>query len=122
MQVAKLDIIVSRSFLPVFQAVTPSRDVRAQFYSRMGLVATAAAQPSQSIKEEPVAHPSCSSSAEDEESSKERAKHGSDKESSSTKTEQETDDRLTVDCPGTDFPFFARYPSVIHLCCLGCAI
>ena len=106
----------------MFQAVTPARDVRAQFYSRMGLVATTVAQPSQSIKEEPVAHPSFSSSAEDEESSKERAKHGGDKESSSTKTEQETDDRLTVDCPGIDFPFFPRYPSVIRLCCLGCAI
>ncbi|XP_020621148.1 spatacsin-like isoform X1 [Orbicella faveolata] len=83
------------------QAVTPSRDVRAQFYSRMGLVATTTAQSSQSIKEEPAPHPSCSSSAEDEQSSKERANHGSDRESNSNKTEHETDNRptITVDCP-----------------------
>ena len=85
----------------------------------MGLVATTTAQSSQSIKEEPAANPSCSSSAEDEQSSKERAGHVSDKESSSNKTEHETDKKptVTVDCPGTDFPFFPSYPLVICLCC-----
>lgn len=46
--------------------------MRAQFYSRMGLMATAAAQPSQSSTEEQVTLPSCSSSAEDDEVSKEK--------------------------------------------------
>lgn len=81
----------------------PSRDVRAQFYSRMGLVATTAAQPSQSIKEEPVPRPSCSSSAEDEENSKERAKHGSDKEINGTKIGLDSDERLAIDSPGSFF-------------------
>ena len=92
--------------MPIFQAVTPSRDVRAQFYSRMGLVATTTVQSSQSIKEEPAPHPS-GSSAEDEESSKERAKLGSDKESSTNKTEHENDSRptITVDFPGTKYIF-----------------
>lgn len=97
--------------MPIFQAVAPPRDVRAQYYSRMGLVATTTAQSSQSIKEEPAANPSCSSSAEDEKSSKERAGHVSDMESSSNKTEHETDNKptITVECPGTDFPFIPRY-------------
>ena len=86
----------------VVQAVTPARDVRAQFYSRMGLVATTVTQPPQNIKEEPVAHPSLSSSAEDEENSKERAKHGSDKEPSSAKIGYDSDDRPAVDSPGTN--------------------
>ena len=109
-QVVKFHVIDSTisCVLPIFQAVTPSRDVRAQFYSRMGLVATTTAQSSQSIKEEPAPHPSCSSSAEDEQHSKEGAKHVSDREPSSNKTEHETDNKpmITVDCPGTDFPFF----------------
>lgn len=90
----------------------------------MGLVATTTAQSSQSIKEEPAPHPSCSSSAEDEQSSKERANHGSDRESNSNKTEHETDNRptITVDCPGTDFPFSLRYQSLICLCWVGHAI
>ena len=56
-----------------FQAVTPSRDVRAQFYSRMGLMAATAAQPPQSATENQVVIPSCSSSAEDDGGSKGRA-------------------------------------------------
>ncbi|XP_078373747.1 spatacsin-like isoform X3 [Oculina patagonica] len=80
------------------QPGTPSRDVRAQFYSRMGLVATTVSQTShQSIKEEPVTRPSCSSSAEDEETSK--AKYGSEKELNGTKIGHDTDDRLAVDSP-----------------------
>ena len=64
----------------VFQSVTPSRDVRAQFYSRMGLIATAAAQPSQIAVENQAPVPSCSSSAEDEAGSKHREKIANDKE------------------------------------------
>ena len=90
----------------------------------MGFVATTTAQSSQSIKEEPAPHPSCGSTAEDEENSKERAKHGSDKESSSNKIEHETDNRpaITVDCPGTDFLLFLRYQPLISFGCLGHAI
>lgn len=100
--------------MPFFQAVTPSRDVRAQFYSRMGLLATTTAQSSQSIKEEPAPHPS-GSSAEDEESSKERAKLGSDKESSTNKTEHENDSRptITVDFPGTNYKYIFHFLVII---------
>lgn len=84
--------------------MTPSRDVRAQFYSRMGLRATTVAQPSQIIKEDQVTRPSCSSSAEDEENTKDRTKHDNDKEPDSTKIGQEADDRLAVECTGTWYP------------------
>ena len=65
----------------VFQSVTPSRDVRAQFYSRMGLIATTAAQASQIAVGNQAPVPSCSSSAEDEAGSKHRGKITNDKES-----------------------------------------
>lgn len=70
--------------------MAPSRDVRAQFYSRMGLRATTAAQP-ETVKEEQVVHPSCSSSAEDEESSR-TSRKGDEKKLENKKIEHHADD------------------------------
>ena len=86
--------------LLVFQVVTPSRDVRAQFYSRMGLIATTVAQPSQSATEEQVTFPLCSSSAEDDEVSKERAKLAKEKDLEGSKRGYETTERPVNDYEG----------------------
>ena len=82
------------------QVVTPSRDVRAQFYSRMGLVAATVPQPSQSATEEQVVIPSCSSSAEDEEVSRQRAKLAKDKDLETTKRRYGSTSRIANDYEG----------------------
>ncbi|XP_068741533.1 spatacsin-like isoform X2 [Montipora capricornis] len=75
-------------------SVTPSRDVRAKFYSRMGVIATAASQASQVTVEKAVPVPSCSSSAEDEEGSK-------DRENAAKERDPETVDNPAVSCKET---------------------
>ena len=82
------------------QVVTPSRDVRAQFYSRMGLVAATVPQPSQTATEEQVVIPSCSSSAEDEEVSRQRAKLAKDKDLETTKRRYGSTNRIANDYEG----------------------
>lgn len=82
------------------QVVTPSRDVRAQFYSRMGLVAATVPQPSQTATEEQVVIPSCSSSAEDEDVSRQRAKLAKDKDLETTKRQYGSTNRITNDYEG----------------------
>ena len=82
------------------QVVTPSRDVRAQFYSRMGLVAATVPQPSQTTTEEQVVIPSCSSSAEDEEVSRQRAKLAKDKDLETTKRRYGSTSRIANDYEG----------------------
>lgn len=78
--------------------MAPSRDVRAQFYSRMGLRATTAAQP-ETVKEEQVVHPSCSSSAEDEESSR-ISRKGDEKKLENKKIEHHADDKFDAGFSG----------------------
>ena len=73
--------------------MTPSRDLRAKFYSRMGVIAATAAQASQVTVEKPVPVQSCSSSAEDEEGSK-------NKENASQEREPETVDNPSISCDG----------------------
>ncbi|PFX34693.1 Spatacsin [Stylophora pistillata] len=74
------------------QVMAPSRDVRAQFYSRMGLRATTVAQPPETVKEEHLVHPSCSSSADDEETTRISRKQGDEKELENKEIEHRVDD------------------------------
>ncbi|XP_015777504.1 PREDICTED: spatacsin-like [Acropora digitifera] len=74
-------------------SVTPSRDLRAKFYSRMGVIASTAPQASPVTVEKPMPVPSCSSSAEDEEGSK-------NKETASQEGEPDTVDNPTISCDG----------------------
>lgn len=90
----------------IFQSVTPSRDVRAQFYSRMGLVA-AASQPSQVPRENQIPIPSCESSADDDMSAKDRATLTKEKDS-------ETTDNPVIVCEGELWVVWEEYQEKKH--------
>ena len=81
--------------------MAPSRDVRAQFYSRMGLRATTVAQPPETVKEEHLVHPSCSSSADDEETTRISRKQGDEKELENKEIEHRVDDTFDAGLSGS---------------------
>ena len=97
--------------------MAPSRDVRSQFYSRMGLRAATVAQPTRTVKEEQVAHPSCSSSADDEDTTKISTKQGDEKELENSKIGHETDGRLDAVFLGACY-----FPHIHFSEILSCAI